>query len=1022
MSIPTVDSSVSFPEELKQFINNSPEVTKRQLNEALVSENTRQIFKTWDAQHREFCDVSPLMGEIRLIIEEYETQNQPDTTRAAHFLHWRAFKLTNYLFKHIFEKNAIANQVENHTFDCSKEQNEYKILSNFHLFKGYVEIGMFNNDELSIVLRELLESLAPGTNTTTVEDKANEQKAVELLAVAQSRLQELSYNQIKVILNSYARPLRWKGCFEFFIPKFQEFSTVQLASIFSKFSYNLKAALPLLDRLTPDQLIGALNNLYFIEDFELTAPLLEKSPKALSAFIVSRQLDPFEEKRMLPTISKIIEKWPIEKLIQFLSYRPTGEISVIDNDKWMHALTPQLEKLSPEELVQVLPVSNDPAYRAASPFFEKLSPNQLIKALSRIQNVHMLSEAEPRIFKLSVEQQVELISKFQDHGVYKVSLDLALKQFILTTDQQVQILSAQDKNGKFHLQDSRLFKKLLPYLDVRCPAETLKAIFLKQDAQGRIFLSVANSEIRYLALQLIKKLEIRLDDLVDTDGISFATKWFSKLSNSWFTTPKAVSAIVPLMTRQQFDDRVVTLKASVAKLWDSLHFGEEEGSLNPAFLVIVGHPRTPESVKEALLDEVLLKLQKQEAWLGTPRQDQPEELHRWYSLQLSNFETIISKKGDKPKEIAGYLTSIAAPVFEKRCGSAYQNEIQQSRDQTEEHIDLDSFVKRAAANSLLASIEKLVRNYHDTTHALGQFSYAAGLMGTPDPLPPVTVEAAQKAILDAWNLEDFMREFGHGVDHDIAIEWLKLHTPETFGPEYNDLEKKIKAEEAKLREEMRADLYRTFDKEEAEKLQTLLPMLSLPSLALEGCQNASNEELVKKAVSDCLTNLQSFVKPDIQLPDSAELTAKILQASKHANYKEAFKKLVEPLVDKGNLDRANIQKYAVNLRSVANIGESLLKNLDAIVQVDIKLAEQKINPSLDILKIRQKYARSLAEIAKKMKESELPIGYDPSAHALPSQAVDNARRLAYNKDIISCSHNKILLHILSELGTIEKPL
>jgi hypothetical protein len=1023
MFSPIVDSHVSFPAELKGCINISPEVTKQQLNEALVSENTREIFKAWSAQHREFCNISPLMGEIRLIVEKYDTQNQPDiqgATGGAHLIHRPVLKLTNFLFRHIFAQNAIANQVENHTFNFNDEEEAgYKIRDHFHLFKGYIELGMFNNDELAFVLRTLLQSLASGTSTTAAEKKENRQKAKELLAVSQPRFQEMSSAQITRIVDFYANPLTWKGCFEFFIPKFQALPAEQLTSILSNCQYNFEAARPLLNRLTSYQLEGALRK-FRLEDFknfESAAALFEKSPKALAAFLV-----PFNTK--LPSdeaLLSIIEKWPTEEFIQFLSYRNSVDDSILDDYKWVNILTPQLEKLPPEQLMALLPMSNVLSFGAARSLFEKLSIDLQVQGLSRIESVAMLQKAELLIYKLSLEQRVELISKFQDHEVYRASFAKILPHNVkLTPDQKMQIASAQDINGKFHLQDSHLFKELLPWLKGLRPAEQLKAFFLKQDAQGLAFLSGANSEIRELSLKLLRKRGISLDDLVDTDGISFATKWFTKLSDSWLTAPKAASAVVPTMTRQQFDDRVATLTADVAKLWDSLRFGPEEGSLNPAFLVIVGKSRTPESVRKALFDEVLMKLGKQEAWLGTPQKDQREELHRWYSLQLDNFETIIAKKRDKPYESAGYLTSIAAPVFEGRCGSAYQNEIQQSRDQIEENINLDSFVKRAAANSLLWFVEKLARGQHDITHALGQFSYAAGIVGTPDPLPPVTVEAAQNAILNAWNLEDFMREFGHGVDHDIAIEWLKLQTPDTFGPEYKELEKTIKAEEEKLSAEIRADLYSAFEKEEAEKLEKLLPTLPALSLVLEDCKNASKQELIKKAVSDCLTDLQSLVKPDTKLPSSDELTAKILEASTSSNYKEAFKELVEPLTGKGNLDRSNLQKYAANLRRAANLGEHLLKNLDAIVQIDAKLAGQKINPSVDILKLRQKYASRLAEIAKKLEDSELPVGYDPSVHALPSKAVDNARRLAYNKDIISGSYKKILLHILSELGTIEK--
>ena len=94
--------------------------------------------------------------------------------------------------------------------------------------------------------------------------------------------------------------------------------------------------------------------------------------------------------------------------------------------------------------------------------------------------------------------------------------------------------------------------------------------------------------------------------------------------------------------------------------------------------------------------------------------------------------------------------------------------------------------------------------------------------------------------------------------------------------------------------------------------------------------------------------------------------------------------------------------------------------LKGCINISPEVTKQQLNEALVSENTREIFKAWSAQHREFCEDSELPVGYDPSVHALPSKAVDNARRLAYNKDIISGSYKKILLHILSELGTIEK--
>lgn len=115
--------------------------------------------------------------------------------------------------------------------------------------------------------------------------------------------------------------------------------------------------------------------------------------------------------------------------------------------------------------------------------------------------------------------------------------------------------------------------------------------------------------------------------------------------------------------------------------------------------------------------------------------------------------------------------------------------------------------------------------------------------------------------------------------------------------------------------------------------------------------------------------------------------------------------------------------------------EAVMKRLEAVVDFNAAMDVMGMTAAqkLSVLQIKAKYDQKITELAKDLLEENLIVSFNPHEFSLPSQAVDNARRLAYcqlspYKDLPPLDENdpnryrRTLINILKLLGVIEPSL
>lgn len=704
----------------------------------------------------------------------------------------------------------------------------------------------------------------------------------------------------------------------------------------------------------------------------------------------------------------ILNKLRSHEIVSLLSNQDGTGQTPLHSHQGFALLKPLLEKLFPDDCLHLLTIKDAngicPLVRLASVSsvwpFNTFSAWPLLKKMNLEQSAQFLALAPLNIFagvittpsfkNLSHEELVQILTAQAAQGktAYWREAFAAAKPKIekLPVDQFIQILSVKDPHGDPLLFTKHGFEAIAPLLKT-LPAEYQQKALLIQNA----------------------------------DGLSRNDLTLYTLSDKWLKSSKVSASLSAAISSNDYNTRVASLKKNVNALWDTVAQGLISGKVNPKLLEVNGKLYTSAEILSNLNAMIELMISKQ-AWMGTPSAFSTDALHSFYSVMLVNFEQVAAElvKRNNPIEIAGFLTSIATVSLEGRCASAYQAEIEQKSHALSENMDLNSFVKKAASNSLASLTETIIRTvYGSNVHDLNQFHYAAGLTSVGDHLASISPAGARASIEKYFTFSEFYRAFSHGISNEHAMEWLKGNTPDTFGPEYKEVEKRIRNEELRILKASEALLRDFFSEDEANNLSRFLTVPSAPTLSPDKLQTANREDLLMTTLQQALDKFKGALQQDSSLPDIQQLYTQIAQAHNEEDRQEILQDLIQKI--KKNLDTSNMPNYLKNLQILASLSGKLPKDIGQIESFHKTMSAVHLTPKqlLNFLRVKQTFDSKVEQLGATLEDSPLSIVFVPSTHRLPSLACEDARRIKYNADFMS-SRGKMLIHILEQLGTIEK--
>jgi hypothetical protein len=749
--------------------------------------------------------------------------------------------------------------------------------------------------------------------------------------------------------------------------------------------------------LLPNRSLGEFITTLFLEDAHGKSPL--HYPHNFQEFIERQN---FNDEDLISIFKKGATLLDIhENFMIFCSLRNKQGVLIIDS--CFEKLFPILEKMPSAQLVRIFSINVVPSvlHTKFTAFIERFipQPQKLCEVLSALWQQGILPLTHPHF----VRPLVHMLK----------SSPIACLSFF----------SIKDGEGTPILFDTRVGLAFLPVIE-KFSTEDVKKVLSITCANGNTLLH--NYFVLKQAASLVNTHKIILDSLANADGVAPWMFLQVQLSSSWLTRRKMVIPLLESISVEEYKKRVGVLHHKVVCAWQHIHSLLEAGTLSSNMLYMNHKHYSPENVLEAL-QLILQRMEQKAAWTGTPRQDEAEKLHLFYCSQLSNFEMLIQEleKQNSPQKSAGCLVDIAKVVFEGRCATAFHTEIEQKRDLIlEAGCDLDTTVHKAAAHSLQAMIDDWVRCYFaNDVHARNQLYYAAHFTDQPDPLPPqnlLSVENAQNFIMHYFDPKWFYRLFGESISHEMAIDWLKLHTSATLGEKYRRLQHSLQEDEENLCIEMKKHLARVTASGMLEKLVAGLKTTPIPSCRASH-HLLTKAELVKQAFDE-IPLFASFLNNPIVIPvpntftTSDELKAQVSTAIK--NFEKTFAK-----------DASYIKK----LQESRAAQEKLFDEIEAIFAIDKLMNECEI-PLGDrkaILEIAQVYSQGIEMLGEQLADLrcvQLPqeildvpqdISYSAKLHGLPSNACEEARRRAYNKHSMA-KRGVALFNILLGVGVFEK--
>jgi hypothetical protein len=540
MSIYPHSSIALFPEELKTSLHQpDPVECHRRLPEALVTKNTREAFKTWAAQHAGFVAQSPLMTSLVKQIQTIENQH-PNGFLMEFVSGWvgQVHLALNSLYK-----NKFCSKIEQHVFyDFTDKKNFQEIQANLPWLQEYIVTGFLHTKQLVQAL--CLQSVEHGRSPLHPE-----------IATSQPR------NFRRESAEEYSRRIE------------QE----QAHHIHSQSDQRLKALLPCLSMLSPDQ----LHKVFSIQDTHGLTPLhYEESFKIYLPFLKNL---PMEQLLNLLSIrdyngKSVIEHTPIfENVLPLLNERPDSEkqryfqLLTAHPAQWAQkfALTrPILEKMAPIQQVHILSFSDTHAktilhwekgFAGAKPLLEKLPidlSSQLLlnpaqSGLRPLDFMHHGIDLLPYLNQMQGEPLVRFLSQipfslFKDihalppcntlsaHQIRKILCAQTARNAIKDWDvlctlfeplfsnaQLAQLMATQTSKGKTPLHSEKGFAAMLPFME-KMPSELIVKMLSRQDEAGKTPLHA--QKIFNTLSPLLEKLSphdsLRLLTIRDAKGVT----------------------------------------------------------------------------------------------------------------------------------------------------------------------------------------------------------------------------------------------------------------------------------------------------------------------------------------------------------------------------------------------------------------------------------------------------------------------------------------------------------------------
>jgi hypothetical protein len=269
----------------------------------------------------------------------------------------------------------------------------------------------------------------------------------------------------------------------------------------------------------------------------------------------------------------------------------------------------------------------------------------------------------------------------------------------------------------------------------------------------------------------------------------------------------------------------------------------------------------------------------------------------------------------------------------------------------------------------------------------------------------LTIEKAQLGIIQTFDLLMFYREFGHKITNEIALEWLKSHTPDTFLPKLKTLGAYAKEVEEAASSEMKQRLKKYLSSNRAEKLALDLRGKTAPGLQAVSLKSAEKEELIHCA---CLQDKRlSFLK-------DADFMKNLTD-----NSYEEIKEKIQEAVAKQRRTYPKDQEWLKKVQELSKALAVLLEEIDAIDGFLALMDRYQIAASvrLAILQIKQVDESSLEMLGEVVQQEG--VDFSPKIHILPSSACVDARRLAYSTTLLE-KRGKMLLEMLKEEGVLEQ--
>jgi len=804
--------------------------------------------------------------------------------------------------------------------------------------------------------------------------------------------------------------------------------------------------------------------------FKQSIPFLEKLPyhNLLKVLAIQNKHGnlPLHDVSNLKEAIPLLKALPVDVKVKILSIKNYIGQTLLHCCEIFEEVIPILEELPYEELLNIFalrdnrgdtPLCSVHVFYRAIPFLESLlekSPDIVLNILFTqdiLARHFVLQESMPILQKL-FEQVPEKTLKFmlKKNDLFPLMHKVLVHKWgrpLMSTlaehhqDQLIQLLSSKDRRGSAFLRFRKSFSMTIPYLEklMEWSKERTIQLLSANDVDGYTPIHVPEN---FKVIQhLIQKHQIDVNVFLDVNGLNPIDHVNYGFSKSWMTKPKydkEEQAFIlsadeyakrAVELDQEYQEQITQLKADINVLWNAVNIEAqkqssesdiEERKLVDHYFVIGEKKYTSEEIFNEL-QEVLKLMEGKTAWLGTPRADNLAALYTFYKSQLNDFEKIAEKLKEKNDvyQTAGSITSILYPrVTQGLCATAYKRAIKQQRIVLEEKpgsLTLDGMLDNAIINAFENIImENIVqKEFGGNVHAETHFKYAAGLEALPEveAHQPVSLEKAQKMIFYEMTLSKVIEKFlQQDISQETAFEWLKMNTPSDFGPEYHLCINEMTEGEDKLFKACEQQL-EFLPMEKRAKIVEFFRYFREVSITplLEHCQSGEQTDMLKAI-------FQRY--PQI---DQTKLSVEIKGISE--NQIDDFIGALQEEGVKLSQQYANAElskkEYMTKRRELNQAMTEIHDQVLAVLrfQKALESFELSSNEKLLILHVKAFFESGIEDIVKIPAKYAMEFSFSPREFSLPSQAIENTRRNAYNAQFAG---SRAALGALLTKGIFEK--